>query len=253
LAGAVLSTILGPILAAFGGLFDTWRIIKNTSSPRERRLLIGGTLLSCMAPVAFIGTPLALFRAGVIPEWSYWLCFAAFFTFVGVLIYWVKTRLKRIQVSDGTHPSSESEPVRVTSSVVRGVFGGCILGATIWLLILAWLTKNLASIGGILAFDILLFVMVSAVVPRDPKRYWSAVILTACTLVAMMLAIVHLHWTAWMAACRQSTVHNLKDDVSVWSANLIVVSLYVALVLAVVWRYVESRKHGNGPDRKRQA
>ncbi len=251
LSSTILGTILGPILGSFKGLFDAWCIIKNTGSPRERRLLVGGTFLVCVAPVALIGTPMALFRAGVIPEWSYWVCFAGFFVFVGTLIYWVRTRQKQIQVSDGTYPSSESEPARVTSSVVRGIFAGCILGATIWLLLLAWLTKNLASVGGILAFDVLVFVMASAVVPRDPKRYWSAVTLTVCTLVAMMLVIVHFRWTAWMTAYQEPTVHSLKNDVSVWSVNLIAVSLYAALVLAVVWRYVESRKHGNKPEGER--
>lgn len=253
LASAVLGTALGPILAVFGGLFHAWRTIKNARSPRQRRLLIGGTLLVCMAPVAFIGTPLALFRAGVIPAWSYWVCFGVFFIFVGTLICWVKTRQKQIQISDGTCRASESEPLPITSSIVRGIFGGSILGATIWLLILAWLTKHLASIGGILAFDVLLFTMVTAVVPRDSKRYWSAVILTVCTLVAVMLAVVNLRWTAWMEAYQQSTVYNLKNDVSVWTINLVVLSLYVALVLVMVWRCAVSRKHENGPDGRCQA
>jgi RNA polymerase sigma factor (sigma-70 family) len=246
-AGAVLGTTLGPILAACAGLFYAGRMIKNTRSPRARRLLIAGTLLVGMAPVAFVGAPLVLLSVGAIPAWSYWLCFAAFFLVVGALIYGVKTRLRRIQVSDGTCPARENEPVRATSSVIRGIFGGCILAATIWLLIFAWLTRNLASVAGILAFDILLFVMVTAVVPRDPKRYWSAVTLTVGTLAAVMLAIVLLRGTAWADAYRQPPAYSPVNGVRAWSVNLIVLSLYAALVLAVVWRYAVSRKHGNGP------
>jgi RNA polymerase sigma factor (sigma-70 family) len=237
-AASCSGAILGPILGLLGGMLGTWFSIRNTNSPRERRFTIRMALLVWLLLFVLVGLPLTLALAGLIPKWAYWSCFAVFFVILLPLIFWSNAHQRRIQIEDGTCRQPEYTPMPVTRSGVYGSFAGSIFGATLWLLILTALAGDWVSFSVIVGCDILLFLGATALCLRDPQRYWSVAILTACALLAMTLAAINLRWTAWMHAYRQSAAYDPRNDVSLLTVNLILLGLFVALLALFAAQYL---------------
>ncbi len=162
-ATGLISVILGPILALAGGVCGAWFSFKRPDSPRQRRfrirLFIGWWLLF----FALLGLPLTLFYIGLIPAWSLGLCLAVYIVLLLALILWAKVGERRIQTEEPT--------TGINRQSLYGGVGGGIFGATGWLLIQAGLAKDWVSFGMILAFDILVFFVVTRVYVRIRQRY----------------------------------------------------------------------------------
>jgi|GEM_PF-2167839 hypothetical protein len=204
--------------------------------------MIRMTVLVWLLLFVLIGLPLTATLAGIIPNWAYWSCFTAFFTLLLPLILWGNARQRRIQIEDGTYRRpGPTGPASITTPGLCASFGGGIFGGTAWMLPFAWIAGDWASIGAILACDVLLLLTVAAITQRDRKRYWSVATWMVCVLLAMTLTVVNLRWVAWTNAYRQSTYYDPINDVSLTTINLIVLGVFVALFALFVPRHVSCR------------
>ena len=204
--------------------------------------MIRMTVLVWFLLFALIGLPLTAALAGIIPRWAYWSCFAAFFTLLLPLILWSNARQRRIQIEDGTYRKpGPPGPASITTRGLYSSFGGGIFGGTAWMLPFAWIAGDWASIGAILACDVLLLLTVTAITQRDRKRYWSVATWMVCVLLAMTLTVVNLRWAAWTNAYRQSTHYDPINDVSLTTINLIVLGTFVGLLVLFAARHVSHR------------
>lgn len=168
-----------------------------------------------------------------------WSCLGMFFVLLLPLIFWGNARQRRIQSEEGTcRRPGPTGPASITRQGLYASFGGGIFGGTAWMLSLAWIARDWASIGVVLACDILLLLIVTAITQRDRKRYESVATWMVCVLLAMTLTVVNLRWTAWMRAYRQSTVYDPMSDVSLTTINLIVLGVFTGLFVLFAARYV---------------
>lgn len=157
---------LAPILGLPAAMFGAWFSFKDPDSPRQRRFRIRLFLLSWLLLFALLGLPLALFHTKLIPVWALALCVTLYVLLLLALIVWAKAGQQRIQIENGT----EHLPTRINMESFYGGVGGGIFGATAWLLIRAWLARDWASFGAILACDILLFFAVTRLWLRKLRR-----------------------------------------------------------------------------------
>lgn len=103
---------------------------------------------------------------------------------------------------------SDSAPARPGRWPIPSSLGGGIVGATLWLLILAGLVGDWASVAAIVAGDVVLLVGTMTVVRRRPQRYWTAALLMVCGVLVITLTAVNLRWAAWMDAYRHPASTN---------------------------------------------
>jgi carbon starvation protein CstA len=179
--------------------------------------------------------------AGLIPKWAYWSCFALFFAILLPLVFWSNAHQHRIQVEEGTCGGHERGLVYASRPGGHGRFAGPIFGGTLWLLILTAFARDWVSFTGLILCDLLLLLGATTLYRRDPQRYWSVSILTACTLMAMMLTAINLRWTAWMHAYRQSSAYDPGNDFSLTTINLVLLGLVVALVTLFATQYARRK------------
>lgn len=238
-AAGFSGAVLGPILGLLGGVLGSWCSIKNTNSPRERRFMIRMTVLLWLLLFALVGLPLTMVVAEMVPPWICWSCLGMFFVLLLPLIFWGNARQRRIQSEEGTcRCPGPTGPASITRRGLYASFGGSIFGSTAWMLLLAWIARDWASIGVVFACDILLLLIVTAITQRDRKRYGSVATWMVCVLLAMTLTVVNLRWTTWMRAYRQSTVYDPVSDVSLTTINLIVLGVFTGLFVLFAARYV---------------
>lgn len=241
-AAGFSGAVLGPILGLLGGVLGSWCSIKNTNSPRERRFMIRMTVLLWLLLFALVGLPLTMVLAEMAPPWICWFCLGMFFVLLLPLIFWGNARQRRIQSEEGTcRRPGPTGPASITRRGLYASFGGGIFGGTAWMLPLAWIARDWASIGVVLACDILLLLIVTAITQRDRKRYGSIATWMVCVLLAMTLAVVNLRWTAWMRAYRQSAAYDPMSDVSLTTINLIVLGVFTGLFVLFAAQYVRHR------------
>jgi len=241
-AGGLSGAVLGPILGLLGGILGTWCGIRNTSSPRERRFMIRMALLVWLLLFTLIGLPLTLALARLIPMWAHWSCFAVFFVVLLPLILWGNARQRRIQIEEGTYRPSQCGLAHVPRPGMHISFAGPIFGGTLWLLILTVLAGDWRSFAVILGFDVLLLLGAVALYRRDPQRYWSIALVTACSLLAMTFAAVNLRWAAWMDAYRRSSAYDPRNDVGLPTLNLVLLAATVGLLVPLAIQYVRHRR-----------
>lgn len=241
-AAGFSGAVLGPILGLLGGVLGSWCGIKNTNSPRERRFMIRMTVLLWLLLFALVGLPLTMVLAGMVPPWICWSCLGMFFVLLLPLIFWGNARQRRIQIEEGTcRRPGPTGPASITRRGLYASFGGGIFGGTAWMLSLAWIARDWASISVILACDILLLLIVTAITQRDRKRYGSVATWMVCVLLGMTLTVVNLRWMAWMNAYRLSTHYDSANDFSLKTINLIVLGVFAGLFVLFAARYVRHR------------
>jgi RNA polymerase sigma factor (sigma-70 family) len=159
--------VLGPILGLLGGIFGAWASFKSPDSPRQRRFRIRLFIAWWLLFFAGLGLPLTLFHGGLISAWALGLCLAVYVVLLMTLIVWMKVGQRRILIEDEHLPAGINRQ-SLHGGIGGGVLGG-ILGATGGLLYQDVLAKDWLSFVLILAFDILMF----CVITRAIIRIWT--------------------------------------------------------------------------------
>jgi len=154
-ATGLISVILGPILALAGGICGAWFSFKRPDSPRQRRFRVRLFITWWLLFFALLGLPLTLFYAGLIPAWVLGSCLAVYVILLLAWIVWAKVGERRIQIEEPT--------TGINRQSLYGGVGGGVFGATGWLLYQAGLTKDWVSFSAILAFDLLVFFVITRV------------------------------------------------------------------------------------------
>lgn len=245
-ATGLTGAILGPIVGLLGGVLGCWCSIKNANSPRERRFVIKMVVLVWVLLVLLGGVPLILLLTGVIPRWSYWACFTAFFIVLLPLIFWGNARQRQIQIADETCQPPQGTPRRITKPGIYGSFAGSIFGPTAWLLALCVLARDWTFFAALMGCDLLLFWAVTRICLRRPERYWSAAFAALSGLALMTFVVVNLRWNAWMAAYRQSSAYDSINDVSLATINLLLIAAYLGIGLPLAWKCFYRKRTGPG-------
>ncbi len=161
-ATGLISVVLGPILALVGGICGAWVSFKRPDSPRQRRFRIQLFLGWCLLSLVWLGLPLTLFQFGLIPAWAVGVCAAVYAVLLLAWIIWAKIGERRIQAEEPT--------TGVNRQSLYGGVGGGIFGATGWLLYQAGLARDWLSFGAILAFDLLIFLIITRLWIRKLQR-----------------------------------------------------------------------------------
>lgn len=169
-AAGLVYAILGAILGLLsdillGDVLGLRLSTMNPDSPRERRLQIRLAIIWLLLFFALIGL-LALAAAGLIPMWALGLYLAVYFILLLALVLWAKAGQRRIRTEERT----EHLPTPIIRGMLYGGVGGGIFGATGYLLVQAWRVEDWASFGAMVAFDILVFFVVTRVYMR--LRQW---------------------------------------------------------------------------------
>jgi len=246
MAGTVVATgvggaVLGPILGLLGGILGSWCSIKNTHSPRERRFMIGMTVMAWGMIFVLLGMPLTLTLAGLVPTWSVFVGQGVFFIFLVPLVLWADAHQRNIRIQEGTFHRPEAAPGGISPQGRRVNLAGGIVGATLWLLILAALVRDGVFFGVILGYDVLLLGGLARVSSHRPQWYWSVCLAMTFALMTLTLVVVNLRWNVWMEAYRVSPAYEAVNDVSQRTINVIIVSLYGVIVLLVAWHRTHRR------------
>lgn len=166
LTGAILT----PILGLPGGIFGAWWSSKFNGSPRERRFMIRIAIIWWLLFFPLVVLPLPLVLVGLIPMHALVSCLAVFLILQLVLILWSVAGPRRIQIEEGTYHRRERWPARVTRQGLYTAFGSAIGGGSLPFLVYAGRAKDWASVGAILACDILVFFVVTRVYMRIRQR-----------------------------------------------------------------------------------
>jgi RNA polymerase sigma factor (sigma-70 family) len=169
-AAGVLYAMLGAILGLLsdvliGDVLGLRLYAMDLNSPRERRLRIRLTILWLLLFLALLGL-LTLALAKLIPMWALGLYLVVYFILQLALIFRLKTAQQQRQIEEHT----DHKPTRINRGTLYGGVGGGIFGATLPLLVQAWLTQDGVSFGAILALDILVFFVVTQAYMRI--RQW---------------------------------------------------------------------------------
>lgn len=96
----IIGGIAGAVIGLGGGLFGTYMAIKNTQTPRERQFMIRMAAGFWLVMVLWMGLPLALILAKVLPVWSFWVILAPFYIGLGPFIRWGNRRQNAIRAAD---------------------------------------------------------------------------------------------------------------------------------------------------------
>lgn len=103
---AIIGGITGAVIGIGGGVFGTYMSIKNTQTPRERQFIIrlaaGFWLILCV----WVGVPLLLVLANVLPLELFWVILLPFYVLLGPFIQWGNRRLAAIRAADLHDPPS---------------------------------------------------------------------------------------------------------------------------------------------------
>ncbi len=106
---AIIGGIMGAAIGIGGGLFGTYKSIKNTETPRERQFIIrlaaGLWLVLCV----WMGVPLVLVLMKVLPLEIFWGVLLPFYILLGPFIRWGNQKQAAIRAADLQDPPQPRE------------------------------------------------------------------------------------------------------------------------------------------------
>jgi hypothetical protein len=88
----LMVAIGGSAIGLLGAALGTYRSIKSTRTPAERRFVIVFCIGGWIAGILLIGLPLVLALAGIVPGWAYWVTLPLFFILLVPTIRWANRR-----------------------------------------------------------------------------------------------------------------------------------------------------------------
>jgi hypothetical protein len=159
-----IAAVLGSISGLLGGIFGAWFSFKRPDSPRQRRFRVRVFVTWWLLFFVLLGFPLTLFYAELISARALGVCLVMYIVLLLALIAWSKVGQRRILIEDKHLPVGINYQ-SLNGGVGGGVFGG-IFGATGWLLYQKIFAKDWLSFVLILAFDILMFCIITRVIIR---------------------------------------------------------------------------------------
>jgi RNA polymerase sigma factor (sigma-70 family) len=242
-ASVASGALLGPLLGMLGGLLGSWASIRNTRSPRERRFVIRMSILMGLLVVALVYLPLLLVFTGLMPKWSYWVFFAAFFALLGPLIVLSNAHQRQIQKQDGTYVPLPCPPRPPGAGSIYGSFGGAIFGSVAWLLMMAGIVHDWLVFAAILASATVIFFVAAQVALRRGSRLGGAWV-SLVGLAALTLTVVNLRWNAWLGVYRHSSWYDPRNDISLAALDAIILGAFVVLAISH-WAFL-GRHRGDG-------
>ena len=242
IASGLSGAVLGPILGLLGGIVGAWCSIRNTRSPRERRFVIRMIVLLWLLLCGLIGAPLVLMFTGIVPGWFYWTCFTVFFCTLMPLIVWGNRRQRQIQVEDGTFVAPPDVRAGLTKPTMYASFGGAMFGSILWLVILAGIAHDWATMVAVLGAAAVLLPVTVRIAGR-PGRYWTGVYVAHAGIATLTFTAVNLRWQRWMHIYRLSTAYNSLNDVSLATINLIVAAAFLLALVMLTLTTRQRRRH----------
>jgi RNA polymerase sigma factor (sigma-70 family) len=233
LAAGLCGAVLGPVLGLLGGIVGTWASVANTRSPRERTFMLKASAVFWLAMILLLGVPLVLALTDVIPKWSYWVSFAAFFALLAPYAVWSNRRQMRIQIEQGTYvkPQHQAGPTHLSKGAIYGAFAGGIFGGVTWILPTSFMAKDWPAAAITLAAAALIFLVSTTLCLRDQSRRWGILVWTLIALCTLNLAVVNIRWNLWKQALKQTPGFTPPTSLSRWTINLAIASIIAVLLL----------------------
>lgn len=97
---AIIGGITGTAIGIGGGLLGTYMSIKNTQTPRERQFIIRLAVGFWLILSVWMGVPLVLVLAKVLPLEIFWVIVLPFYVMLGPFIRWGNQRQAAIRAAD---------------------------------------------------------------------------------------------------------------------------------------------------------
>lgn len=105
----LIGGIAGAVIGLGGGILGTYMSIKHTHTPRERRFVIRLVVGFWLILGGWIGLPLLLVLADVLPLAFFWVLMLPYFFLLGPFIQWANRRQAAIRAA-GSDETGENAP-----------------------------------------------------------------------------------------------------------------------------------------------
>jgi hypothetical protein len=220
------AALWGPLLGVLGGYVGARASIENTSSARERALMVRMAWIAAGLALAFgtVETAGLLLLPRVFANVPVQVAVIGGYTAILVtFIVRSNRRQRQIQVEEGTSrtgtlppPGAVPEKSAIYGSFAGGVFGGLCWMGPITVIAGDWLFGTF-----VLAFAVTLFMAASRAALRRPERYFAIARIELASVLAVNALGINLRWEHWMEAYRRSSLYDPSSDLPVWMINVL--------------------------------